>query len=194
MGDWFQAWVFLIQGFILIKRDETCNELFDRFSKFARFRFILELMLCILVLLCEALHENVRWPVNSPHKRPVTQKMFPFDGVIMTRDYVTGLYDRRSRKCNMGTQSSVFHCQIPHPESSCSITHTLSNWNGFCMVDLIFILRQIFFASSCWWSLCETWQWKGRCDGKCRCYDCDTTHCHHNVTRFEPILWCHTMH
>ena len=24
-----------------------------------------------------------RWPVNSTHKGPVTQKMFPFDGVIM---------------------------------------------------------------------------------------------------------------
>ena len=24
-----------------------------------------------------------RWPVNSPHKGPVTLKMFPFDGVIM---------------------------------------------------------------------------------------------------------------
>ena len=24
-----------------------------------------------------------RWPVSSPHKRPVTQKMFPFDEVIM---------------------------------------------------------------------------------------------------------------
>ena len=26
---------------------------------------------------------NHRWPVNSLHKRPVTQKMFPFDDVIM---------------------------------------------------------------------------------------------------------------
>ena len=26
-----------------------------------------------------------RWPVNSPHKGPVTQKMFPFDDVIMPR-------------------------------------------------------------------------------------------------------------
>ena len=26
-----------------------------------------------------------RWPVNSPHKGPVTRKMFPFDDVIMTR-------------------------------------------------------------------------------------------------------------
>ena len=24
-----------------------------------------------------------RWPVNSPHKGPVTQKMIPFDDVIM---------------------------------------------------------------------------------------------------------------
>ena len=24
------------------------------------------------------------WPVNSPHKWPVTRKMFPFDDVIMT--------------------------------------------------------------------------------------------------------------
>ena len=24
-----------------------------------------------------------RWPMNSPHKWPVTRKMFPFDGVIM---------------------------------------------------------------------------------------------------------------
>ena len=26
-----------------------------------------------------------RWPVNSPHKRPVTRKMFPFDDVIVDR-------------------------------------------------------------------------------------------------------------
>ena len=26
-----------------------------------------------------------RWPVNSPHKKPVTRKMFPFDDVIMLK-------------------------------------------------------------------------------------------------------------
>ena len=26
-----------------------------------------------------------RWPVNSPHKGPVTRKMFPFDDIIMTQ-------------------------------------------------------------------------------------------------------------
>ena len=29
---------------------------------------------------------NHRWPVNSPHKWPVTRKMFPFDDVIMKRN------------------------------------------------------------------------------------------------------------
>ena len=29
-----------------------------------------------------------RWPVNSPHKRPVTRKMFPFDDVIMESIYL----------------------------------------------------------------------------------------------------------
>ena len=28
-------------------------------------------------------HQINRWPVNSPHKGPVTRKMFPFDDVIM---------------------------------------------------------------------------------------------------------------
>ena len=31
---------------------------------------------------------NSRWPVNSPHKGPVTRKMFPFDDVIMYIEYL----------------------------------------------------------------------------------------------------------
>ena len=31
-----------------------------------------------------------RWPVNSPHKGPVTRKMLPFDDVIMVTDF-TGM-------------------------------------------------------------------------------------------------------
>ena len=30
-----------------------------------------------------------RWPVNSPHKGPVTRKMFPFDDVIMNAERVS---------------------------------------------------------------------------------------------------------
>ena len=34
-----------------------------------------------------------RWPVNSPQKRPVTRKMFPFDDVIMKYlHYILGSY------------------------------------------------------------------------------------------------------
>ena len=29
------------------------------------------------------MREIHQWPVNSPHKLPVTRKMFPFDDVIM---------------------------------------------------------------------------------------------------------------
>ena len=31
-----------------------------------------------------------RWPVNSPHKGPVTRKMFSFDDVIMSKKQSTG--------------------------------------------------------------------------------------------------------
>ena len=51
-----------------------------------------------------------RWPVNSPHKWPVTRKMFPFDDVIMyggcdmnqfqnieIASYVSGINDKQLR-------------------------------------------------------------------------------------------------
>ena len=31
-----------------------------------------------------------RWPVNSPHKGPVSRKIFPFDDVIMGQDMAFG--------------------------------------------------------------------------------------------------------
>ena len=51
--------------------------------------------------------ENHRWLVNSPHKGPVTRKMFPFDDVIMPYQIykpVTVIYDEwkseRSKRVN----------------------------------------------------------------------------------------------
>ena len=38
-----------------------------------------------------------RGPVNSPHKWPVTRKMFPFDDVIMCRDILARLWADSSR-------------------------------------------------------------------------------------------------
>ena len=46
---------------------------------------------------------GIHWgPVNSPHKWPVTRKMFPFDDVIMSHD----LFTRILQDCFTGTGSS----------------------------------------------------------------------------------------
>ena len=46
-----------------------------------------------------------RWPVNSPHKCPVTRKMFPFDDVIM--------YNGISlRAANIGKRLHMFHIKL----------------------------------------------------------------------------------
>ena len=45
-----------------------------------------------------------RWPVNSPHKGPVTRKMFPFDDVIMASHMFTTVHYRlllKIGRCNM---------------------------------------------------------------------------------------------
>ena len=42
------------------------------------------------------------WPVNSPHKRPVTRKIFPFDDVIMCNIAITILYTNSPVMCSSG--------------------------------------------------------------------------------------------
>ena len=58
---------------------------------------------------------NSPGPVNSPHKRPVTRKMFPFDDVIMICCVL--------RKCK------VNNCKVSVPISSKNQRHALQNWN-----------------------------------------------------------------
>ena len=56
-----------------------------------------------------------RWPVNSPHKWPVTRKMFPFDDVIMWRAGIWrfGLrvtyHQMRCGRCQEIKPSSIHH-------------------------------------------------------------------------------------
>ena len=38
-----------------------------------------------------------RWPLNSPHKGPVTRKVFPFDDVIMSKRRLWGIIDSGGR-------------------------------------------------------------------------------------------------
>ena len=48
-----------------------------------------------------------RWPVKSPHKWPVTRKMFPFDEVIMTGWVIYAIYN----VCKWCTTVNTFdHC------------------------------------------------------------------------------------
>ena len=59
-----------------------------------------------------------RGPVNSPHKWPVTRKMFPFDDVIMVRKpaahhWVAGLCSARS--CAVGLCAGLLVCRDGHP-------------------------------------------------------------------------------
>ena len=62
-----------------------------------------------------------RWPVNSPHKGPVTRKMFPFDDVIIGTEYSNikylsdklyatdfpSMYDTKHRFANISNVKSV---------------------------------------------------------------------------------------
>ena len=49
-----------------------------------------------------------RWPVNSPHKGPVTRKMFPFDDVIMSKKIPRGVINLYIPSCNQSTVYYIF--------------------------------------------------------------------------------------
>ena len=63
---------------------------------------------------------EIRWPVNSPHKWPLTRKMFPFDDVIKKLDDGSAM-TRRSRHLISGA-----YC-IAHPSWPKSVLFT--NWH-----------------------------------------------------------------
>ena len=45
-----------------------------------------------------------RWPVNSPHKGPVTRKMFPFDDVIMMKSWYGHTFHMTGHLCEKSTE------------------------------------------------------------------------------------------
>ena len=49
-----------------------------------------------------------RWPVNSPHKEPVTWKFFPFDDVIMSHKINPSLPGRDGRHFTDNTLKCIF--------------------------------------------------------------------------------------
>ena len=86
-----------------------------------------------------------RWPVNSPHKWPVTRKMFPFDDVIMHRKVLClirhQMLTTRSREISRALEtSSAFsgrsrqHC--------CRVADQISEPHDILSTQ-IFLLRDI---------------------------------------------------
>ena len=59
-----------------------------------------------------------RWSVNSPHKGPVTRKMFPFDDVIMANDYFQNTQTGWPSPPGVETEH---HCQRPGRTGSFSM-------------------------------------------------------------------------
>ena len=69
-----------------------------------------------------------RWPVNSPHKGPVTQKMFPFDDVIMMK---------RARTCiNLKSYLPVGTCECYSGYKHCIFHIKTFDISAICCPDL----------------------------------------------------------
>ena len=54
-----------------------------------------------------------RWPVDSPYKGPVTQKMFPFDDVIMAESNFTSWYHDVYGSSSTRYKASLVCCISP---------------------------------------------------------------------------------
>ena len=92
-----------------------------------------------------------REPVNSPHKWPVTRKMFPFDDVIMNKEVrvLDGPRFESSSNCVKDAVSIVVI--VLHVEGKgCHLSHWLKPWQNDCHVQTTFwnALKKIIFDSN----------------------------------------------
>ena len=85
-----------------------------------------------------------RWPVNSPHKGPVTQKMFPFDDVIMHVP-VDNPPDSWLR-CRQGRESTHGN-GVP--------SGSLQNGLSISILTVYFVAIKCTIGSTCWQSILE---------------------------------------
>ena len=84
--------------------------------------------------LCAGIH---RWPVNSPHKKPVTRKIFPFDDVIMSICIFT---PGRLLLTDIKPASNDFGCiceQIWKDQCSMEVYITINRTKWCCSKSLI---------------------------------------------------------
>ena len=68
-----------------------------------------------------------RWSVNSPHKWPVTRKMFPFDDVIMVVLWRSCFHGYQTKQFSVPVNNArkcIHQNNINHESSWCSRPHT----------------------------------------------------------------------
>ena len=85
-----------------------------------------------------------RWPVNSPHKWPVTEKMFPFDGVIMNTVWPSVKGDRNDTFLFVGTIETHLHNNWFH---SRVLTHVCVTTSRHCFFQWSFSVHLLYELS-----------------------------------------------
>ena len=88
-----------------------------------------------------------RWPVNSPHKRPVTRKMFPFDDLIMPSAWYCMKYQRLVTKRWLFTADHILFYFLP----------TLTWSPRFCFRDISKFLFEHHNQSESTSNYCKIW-------------------------------------
>ena len=88
-------------------------------------------------------HGIHRWPVNSPHKGPITRKMFPFDNVIMCRSTcmsvsISHLNKNRNDVRHICVQMIQIIFGLHLPSSVSFISEVYPPPHQFCWVPLRF--------------------------------------------------------
>ena len=86
--------------------------------------------------LCAGIH---RGPANSPHKRPVTRKMFPFDDVIMIRQ-------------DSATGAGAYDCPVPVTRPRKRSANRSQPNQRYCKA----LMMRIFFGKFFRWVLRES--------------------------------------
>ena len=87
-----------------------------------------------------------RWPVNSPHKRPVTRKMFPFNAVIMSATYFGSLAVYILQLASPSSHSFDINILYLHSIWRCcytSIYRHISSWE-YSKISVKLVLIRIF--------------------------------------------------
>ena len=82
-----------------------------------------------------------RWPVNSPHKGPVTRKMFPFDDVIMKSCDIMVITSIASLTKQLNDQLSIYLHEVTYDWQKCATRHTTGS--GKLPMNVILCLSSV---------------------------------------------------